>query len=168
MIKIDTSNFTQEELREYLFKLRECQEVNISNKELSEIRKKVDKALFKIEIKNETMDMIYTGRLCFEEDEDDYRIYTEDEYKEELNRVISEGGNEKDLKELIKENKKCLNEIKIMKYRFKEKYSWKKISQEVGLSERQCQRIKDKILNRYIIDILENKNMILYDWEFQM
>ena len=32
------------------------------------------------------------------------------------------------------------------------------------LSERQCQRIRDKILNRYIIDMLEDKNYITYMW----
>lgn len=161
---MDIANLTEEEFRDYLFKLWEPQDVNISNKELSKIRRKVDKIFFKLDSDcYETMALDCKSHILnFEEDERDYITY--EEYEEELNRFISEGGSEKEFWKLIKEEKKHLAEIKIMKYRFKEKYSWKKISQEVGLSERQCQRIKDKILNEYILSMLEQKDRITHDW----
>lgn len=136
--------------------------VNISNKELTEIRKRVEKILFKIDVDiYETIDSILHIRHLSEY-EDDYIFYkNEHEYDEELKKFKTEGGTKAEFEKIIKESTKYLKEIKIMKYRFKEKYSWKKISQEVGLSERQCQRIKDKILNREIIYWLEDENYII-------
>lgn len=166
---IDTENFTHEEFKNYLLKLWERQEVNISNKELSEIRKKVDKTLFKIDGESyKTMDYkihIYILNLGESRCEEDYNVFnSEQEYNEALQEYMADGWSKEEFKKLVREDLKELNEIKIMKYRFKYKYSWNKISQEIGLSERQCQRIKDKILNRYIKYMLEDKNYITYMW----
>lgn len=169
MVIIDTENFTKEEFKNYLLKLWERQDVNISSKELSEIRKKVDKALLKIDSDYyQTMDFIANINILHLGEsrcEEDYNVFnSEQEYNEALKEYIAHGWSKEGFEKLVRADLKRLNEIKIMKYRFKYKYSWNKISQEIGLSERQCQRIKDKILNKYIIDMLEDKNYITYHW----
>ena len=171
-------NFTDKEFEEIKKRIKELQEqsrnlyielygepkeVNITKHELKEIRKKVEKALLKTssEYYDTIADIFNIYHLT--EYEEDYEIYgnlSKEEYNEILKLYKEDGRTEKDFERNIKREHKYLNEIKIMKYRFKEKYNWKKISQEVKLSERQCQRIKDKILNDLIISWLREENYI--------
>lgn len=142
----------------------EPKEINITDNELKEIRKRVEKVLLKTSATH--CDAIAHIFNVYElmETEEDYKIYSnmsEKEYNEILKEYKENGRTKKELNRCIKEEYKYFNEVKIMKYRFKEKYSWKNISQEVGLSDRQCQRIKDKILNKLIISWLIEENYFI-------
>lgn len=100
--------------------------------------------------------------------EEDYEyigklINNKEEYDETLKVWIEEGDSEKDLIKYINDEKKNYYEFKILKNRFKEKLSWKDVAKETGLSIRQCQRIKDNFLNKYIVSLLENEEEIFKD-----
>lgn len=165
---IDERNKELKELQEQSRKLYielcgETREANISTLELKEIRKRVEKVLLRIK-KEDYSDIICLFRIYilreYEEDYDFYERMSEEEYNNTVKEFEEYGWSEEDLKKDIKESRKELKKIRIMKYRFKEKYNWKKISQKVGLSERQCQRIKDEILNELILSwIKEEKEL---------
>lgn len=150
-------------------KLPQKKEVNISDKDLNDIRKKVEKAILKTKKEdfkalgehfeiNEFMDYWdedyeYIGEL----------IHNKDEYYETLKEWIEEGDSEEDLIKYINDEKKDYYQFQILKTRFKEKLSWKDVAKETGLSIRQCQRIKDNFLNELIISWLENEEKIFRD-----
>lgn len=162
---IDEKNKKLKELQEQSRKLYielygETKEVNISMLELKEIRKRVEKALLR------TKEDDYDNIIClfrihilreYEEDYDFYERMSKEEYNNTVKEFEEYGWSEEELKKDIKESRKELNKIRIMKYRFKEKYSWKQISEKVGLSERQCQRIKDEILNELILSWIKEE-----------
>lgn len=142
----------------------EPKEVNITDNELKEIRKRIEKALLKISSENyETVAGIFNISQINECELEDYEYYSgllknKDEYNEMLKLYKDDGEKELHLNRDIKLHISYFNEIQIMEYRFKYKYNWKQISQKVGISERQCQRIKDKTLNELIISWLKEEN----------
>lgn len=155
----------QEQYRKkYIELYEEPKQANLTEHELKEIRKRVEKTLLKIDLENyETIAGIFKISQIDEFILEDYEYYSgllknKDEYNEMLKLYKEDGKKELDLNRFIKLNLSYINEIQIIEYRFKYKYNWKQISQKVSLSERQCQRIKDKILNDFIISWLIDEN----------
>lgn len=157
------------ELREQSRKLYielygEPKEVDLTENELKEIRKRVEKTLLKIASENyTTIADIFNISQINECELEDYEYYSgllknKDEYNEMLKIYREDGENELDLNRYIKLHINYFNKIQIIEYRFKHKYNWKQISQKVGLSERQCQRIKNKTLNNLIVSWLREEN----------
>lgn len=158
-----------QKIKELGIKLYQKKEINISDKDLNNIRKKVEKAFLKTKKEdfkslgehfeiNEFMgywdeDYEYIGKL----------IHNKDEYNKALKEDQEDGYTERDLKKYINDEKKHYYEFKILQTRFKEKLSWKDVAKETGLSIRQCQRIKDDFLNKLIISWLENEKEIFKD-----
>lgn len=156
----------KEELRKLYIELYgEEKIVNISMDELKIIRKRVEKTLLKIKDEEYNNIISLFGLYIFEEYEEDYDFYermSKDEYDDTIEEFKTFGWIEEDLKRDIKESSKRLKEIKIMKYRFRFKYSWSQISEKINLSERQCQRIKDEILNELIISWMKEEKELEY------
>lgn len=147
-------------------KIMKKKEVNISDKDLKDIRKKVEKAF--LETKEEDFNALgeYFGINEFMDYwDEDYKyieklIHNKDEYNKALKEDLEDGYTERDFKKFINDEKKDYYKFKILKTRFKEKKSWKDVAKETGLSIKQCQRIKDDLLNKLIISWLENKEKI--------
>lgn len=142
----------------------EPKDVNFTEDELKSIRKRVEKALLKIDLEHYGMvASIFRISQLNEYELEDYEYYlgltkNKDKYNEMLKLYKEDGEKESDLSRDIKEHINYFNKIQIIEYRFKYKYNWKQISQKVGLSERQCQRIKDKILNNLITSWFREEN----------
>ena len=158
----------QEQSRKwYIERYGEPKEVDLTENELKEIRKRVEKDLLKIASENyETIAEIFNISQINEYEVEDYEYYSgllknKDEYNEMLKLYKEDGKNELDLNRYIKLHINYFNKIKIIEYRFKYKYNWKQISQKIDLSERQCQRIKDKTLNELIISWLREENYFI-------
>ena len=158
----------QEQSRKLYIELYgESKEVDLTDNELREIRKRVEKALLKISSENyEIIAEIFNISQINEYEVEDYEYYSgllknKDEYNEILKPYKEDGENESDLNRYIKLHINYFNKIQIIEHRFKHKYNWKQISKEIGLSERQCQRIKDKTLNELIISWLKKEDYFI-------
>lgn len=58
------------------------------------------------------------------------------------------------------------SELDVLDYRFKLKLSWNEIEENMGLSKRQCQRIKDKALEHLILYAIHHKTEIDLNYYF--
>lgn len=155
----------QEQSRKLYIELYgEPKEIDLTENELKDIRKKVEKALFKIASEDyEIITEIFYISKINEWEVEEYEYYLGlakniDKYNEALKEY---GGNKLELNREIKSYINHFNKVKIIEYRFKYKYNWKQISQKIDLCERQCQRIKDRTLNELIKSWLKEENYFI-------